>query len=916
MQNFTRRSYDQSKNTLDPLDEDPIYEDHSPRALRVVNGGIDPRHMRKGSYIEDDSYAVPLPSQEYGGLPEFPVYTKSGATPDVSRKRDSRDQSAASGRSSGRTGRSGARRSLILGPQPQPQLQSQSPQSASRPRFPVNPSSSGNAEYYRQQQAVQQYQQSQNQSRSSRHLSQSVASPGLGRYSPPLEADEDAEFDEMRARSIMIGFEAPSPSTTNQHTPNGPHFPPVQPQNLAPFHNVGRGSRTSASSTNSAVAGKRGHAASSHYSQVSYVSTIPEEASDYGRNAHNSYASSHVIPSSWGSPVGGLWIPASNEELMSDASSISKGSNKSRGNDYEDFDEGATLVRQASMGRKQKPKLTNVRARSTERSSERSSDRSSEKSSEKSDLRSKSSKSDLTNNSHSHGKRGGSMASLKLEQKMTGKSEKTMMASQPIGNQMEDFDDLQPPPKIGFWQRLSAISTRSNSSDMAPKPLRIPSGKSSPEENYTTMHARKGSQSPSVATGPLGANLSIPQPALNRPRPPRLNIDAVREAEARGSLTSLPELIRRATKLAAVLETGARPDSRWEGSRAPSMMSTDTSNMNGHGHGHGRYQESLSDILASFPPPLASSRRLSSRGTAWPLPGDFAYLQSEETSEIRRKRKICGLPLWAFILLVLLAIVVATAAVILPVQLVALSKDKGKATASITADTCSKTNPCLNGGLASVENGQCMCVCTNEFFGANCAQSNDPACTTMLIQETTSGGPISRNVSLGLAIPRLLGISQSKFSVPIDSATLASTFSSTNTTCALQNALVMLNGRTSPPGTTSDSKINTASSGVALDENVVDFARVAVLYLASTQGMRQAVDARENLGTVFADGQDYGTVGVDSTIAINLTKLSISTDGGKKVVGSPSTKLKHKRSESGISHSHTVRRHKIPGGLV
>lgn len=45
-------------------------------------------------------------------------------------------------------------------------------------------------------------------------------------------------------------------------------------------------------------------------------------------------------------------------------------------------------------------------------------------------------------------------------------------------------------------------------------------------------------------------------------RPPRLNMDAVRDAEARGSLTSLPDLIRRATKLAAVLETG-RPESRW-----------------------------------------------------------------------------------------------------------------------------------------------------------------------------------------------------------------------------------------------------------------------------------------------------------------------------------------------------------------
>lgn len=46
-------------------------------------------------------------------------------------------------------------------------------------------------------------------------------------------------------------------------------------------------------------------------------------------------------------------------------------------------------------------------------------------------------------------------------------------------------------------------------------------------------------------------------------RPPRLDIDAVRQAESRGSLTSLPDLIRRATRLAASLDRGRRPASRF-----------------------------------------------------------------------------------------------------------------------------------------------------------------------------------------------------------------------------------------------------------------------------------------------------------------------------------------------------------------
>lgn len=45
-------------------------------------------------------------------------------------------------------------------------------------------------------------------------------------------------------------------------------------------------------------------------------------------------------------------------------------------------------------------------------------------------------------------------------------------------------------------------------------------------------------------------------------RPPRLDIDAIKTAEARGSLTSLPDLIRRATKLASLMDRGKRPASR------------------------------------------------------------------------------------------------------------------------------------------------------------------------------------------------------------------------------------------------------------------------------------------------------------------------------------------------------------------
>lgn len=102
----------------------------------------------------------------------------------------------------------------------------------------------------------------------------------------------------------------------------------------------------------------------------------------------------------------------------------------------------------------------------------------------------------------------------------------------------------------------------SSSSSTIPASARLPIGAAVTRDSMgNTMD---GSSDPSGET----------QSSLNAPgartysrlsairRPPRLDMDAVRQAEARGSLTSLPDLIKRATRLAASLERGKRPASR------------------------------------------------------------------------------------------------------------------------------------------------------------------------------------------------------------------------------------------------------------------------------------------------------------------------------------------------------------------
>lgn len=78
-----------------------------------------------------------------------------------------------------------------------------------------------------------------------------------------------------------------------------------------------------------------------------------------------------------------------------------------------------------------------------------------------------------------------------------------------------------------------------------------------PNTNATDAAAQARALSPSQA-----------YPSYNRlsaiRRPPRLDMEAVDRANARGSVTSLPDLIKRATRLAAMIDRGKRPASRFD----------------------------------------------------------------------------------------------------------------------------------------------------------------------------------------------------------------------------------------------------------------------------------------------------------------------------------------------------------------
>ncbi|KAI4724907.1 hypothetical protein E4T49_07372 [Aureobasidium sp. EXF-10728] len=427
-------------------------------------------------------------------------------------------------------------------------------------------------------------------------------------------------------------------------------------------------------------------------------------------------------------------------------------------------------------------------------------------------------------------------------------------------------------------------------------------------------------------------------------RPPRLNVDAVREAEARGSLTSLSDLIRRATKVASNLDRGrtaSRLGFNFFDDDAQEAHASDS-----------RRSGSLSDILASFPPPgLATptgsrgSRGGSRSSRAMPWSSNLQHSSLPSASDLgeepERRRRCCGMPLWLFFTLLLLVVMLIAAAVIIPIVLVVIPQQNdasGSASASALA-TCEKSLDCKNGGINILgSDGSCSCLCVNGFAGSECTQPSSASCTT------TTVGSYMNNVTLGNSIPRLFTGSAANFSIPLNATNILGLFASSKLTCTSENALVTFNGLSarsiaesisevnpsptkmltgrgdatsvagaavtsngivfasgspsdsSSPSTSSSSDATsslTSSSSALSDSTTLDFARIAVLFVFQQSGqLNSAIAAQENLQNYFTSGTtstgqiiDASNIDLGANMSADLSTHSVTLANGTVIGG-------------------------------
>ncbi|RCI15738.1 hypothetical protein L249_2912 [Ophiocordyceps polyrhachis-furcata BCC 54312] len=290
----------------------------------------------------------------------------------------------------------------------------------------------------------------------------------------------------------------------------------------------------------------------------------------------------------------------------------------------------------------------------------------------------------------------------------------------------------------------------------------------------------------------------------------------------RSSMTSLPDLIRRATTLASMIDKGTRPGSRVgdlnafaaavpapttnyssgnEKSTSVSMTATDSRDGD----------SSLSDMLAAFPPPAQTPpRNVNGSQDSLVAPDSwrsrFSYdgppVSSRSRSPLspqqsvkKRGRRYCGMPLWLLLLLIFLLICIIVVVIVVPVELLVVRKrGNNDLKPDQNIEDCRKFLKCLNGGTNVLSPGSCSCICVNGFTGSDCSVSDAQGCTsTNLVSE--NGTDRINDVTIGGALPRLIVDANQTFSVPLAGAVIVGKVNEANLSCVDQNSLVTFNGQ-------------------------------------------------------------------------------------------------------------------------
>lgn len=415
--------------------------------------------------------------------------------------------------------------------------------------------------------------------------------------------------------------------------------------------------------------------------------------------------------------------------------------------------EGSQVVRQASVGKRGKPAITNIRSWGADQQNF---------------------KADRMQRQQTEPPVGGRQATLNA------------LTAAVAAVAAESHGNPKPPSRAQFPRTNTGSSSLRMPFESDPSPLsndddRALDDLQAPQQSFA-LPGRERSQSPLLAANANGSDTSLHRPGMSDRipsdrRPPMLDMNAV-HASDRASTTSLTDMIRRATKLASNLDRGKTASrlgllDMFYGDDKPNRRQRNPNEKRGSG---------ISDMLSAFPA-VASQSNLAK----WPDEGVKMerYPPTDKSSRKKSRRRCCGLNLTAFMIIVLILIVLIAAAVLVPLFLIVFPRQHNSTSNAITVDSCKKSFKCHHGGQSVVVAGSCSCVCAGPWRGKQCDTSGTNGCITAKVP-----GLEIPNASMGTQIPTLLQDSQKNFSIPLDSGTILGLFSQEGVSCSNQNSLI------------------------------------------------------------------------------------------------------------------------------
>jgi hypothetical protein len=386
--------------------------------------------------------------------------------------------------------------------------------------------------------------------------------------------------------------------------------------------------------------------------------------------------------------------------------------------------------------------------------------------------------------------------------------------------------------------------------------------------------------------------------------PPRINVATIKEAENRASLTSLPDLIRRATKLAANLDRG----------KTASRLGTEWLVYSNRGNLSDLEKDSMgSRPRLLSPDDFGSNPRLRSDDRL----GNPMYSPRKRGGG-SSGRRMCGMSRNSFIGVMILLILLICAAIIIPVALIVIPHGTGNSANS----TCAKRLPCENGGNSmAASDGTCVCLCSNGNSGSTCQTVSDAACTTISVTNLNK-------ITVGTEVEPLMQAANANYSIPLNDELILIQFAKNNISCALENALVTLPNipplsnravtfaETSPPptqakeavttvggilvaptSTESPSPANTgtptgqtpATIDISRNSTAIEFSKIGILFvLQDSEAIGVAIAAQNKILNFFTTASKNGSttlsqtqnVSLDNGYSINLWDGTVTLKNG------------------------------------